>query len=898
MYIPSENLTIDFYTVAYLTVSNSIQLKTYEKNYEKLVDGVKEKIEGIAEERKQARYDEVYGQANQKLQEAQVELEEQKQKAQKELKQAKQKLESGKQEIQTGKVELANKELVTNQKLAEGKKQLETAQKELKQKEVVFQSQKEKVQVQIQEAQAKLTALKTLQTQYHTARQTLVELQKNKEKLEKQLEMLEETTQAEQIKQLQTQIALLEENILKVQEGIKKIEEELKAQKIEILHLPQIIQESEEKIQKAQAELTQNEALLKNAKRELNKQNKNYETNKKTAQVELAKAKNTLNQAEKELVANEKKLVNAQEEADKKLQEAKEQIEKAKLKLEDIKKPEWYILDRNQNAGYVSYLQDADRIANIAEVFPLVFFIVAALTSLTSMARMVEEQRVQIGTLKALGYQKIQIASKYIIYASLATILGGSIGMVVCFKLLPEIVLDMYQMMYTIPIRVIEFDIQYAIIGMLAAILCTVGATIYSCRKALKGSPASLMRPKAPKPGKRVFLEKIPWIWSKLNFTKKVTARNLFRYKKRFLMTIIGVAGCTALIIAGFGLRDAIGSMIPTQYGKIFKYDMQVALKDNLTKKQTEEAYQKIAQIEEVQKSTKLLMQAIEITSKSNQQSIQLVVPQKVEDLAEFIELQNRKLPKQKYQLNDQGVIITEKLAKLLEIKLGDTITLKNKEDIEKEVIVAGITENYLLHYIYMAPSYYESLYQEEVRPNIVVAITKDLSETQEESLGKAILKEEEWVAGVSFLSVSTDIFEEVMENMILVVWILIIAAGLLAFVVLYNLSNANITERIRELATIKVLGFYPKEVFGYIGKEMIILTIIGILVGIVGGAFLTTFIIKTCELDTLMFNPKIEMVSYLYGVIITSIFAGVVNIGTYFALRKINMIESLKSVE
>ena len=631
---------------------------------------------------------------------------------------------------------------------------------------------------------------------------------------------------------------------------------------------------------------------------ELNKQNKNYETNKKTAQVELTKAKNTLNQSEKELVANEKKLVKAQEEADKKLQDAEEQIEKAKLKLEGIKKTEWYILDRNQNAGYVSYLQDADRIANIAEVFPLVFFIVAALTSLTSMARMVEEQRVQIGTLKALGYQKIQIASKYIIYASLATIIGGSIGMVVCFKLLPEIVLDMYQMMYTIPIRVIEFDIQYAIMGMLVAILCTVGATIYSCRKALKGSPASLMRPKAPKPGKRVFLEKIPWIWSKLNFTKKVTARNLFRYKKRFLMTIIGVAGCTALIIAGFGLRNAIGSMIPTQYGKIFKYDMQVALKDNLTKKQTEEAYQKIAQAEEVQKSAKLLMQAIEITSKSNQQSIQLVVPQKVGNLADFIELQNRKLPKQKYQLNDQGVIITEKLAKLLEIKLGDTITLKNKENIEKEVIVAGITENYLLHYIYMAPSYYESLYQEEVRPNIVVAITKDLSEAQEESLGKVILKQEEWVAGVSFLSVSTNIFEEVMENMILVVWILIIAAGLLAFVVLYNLSNANITERIRELATIKVLGFYPKEVFGYIGKEMIILTIIGILVGIVGGAFLTTFIIKTCELDTLMFNPKIEMISYLYGVIITSIFAGIVNIGTYFALRKINMIESLKSVE
>lgn len=566
--------------------------------------------------------------------------------------------------------------------------------------------------------------------------------------------------------------------------------------------------------------------------------------------------------------------------------------------MQNIQKPEWYILSRLQNAGYVSYLQDADRIANIAQVFPLVFFVVATLTSLTSMTRMIEEQRVQIGTLKALGYKKVQIAFKYIIYALLATLIGGTIGIALCYKTLPTIILNMYGMMYTIPINVLEFNIQYATIGLLVATICTLGATIYSCTKSLMGTPTSLMRPKAPKTGKRVFLEKIPFIWSKLNFTKKVTARNIFRYKKRFLMTIIGVAGCTALIIAGFGLRDAISSMIPAQYGKIFKYDLQISLRDNLAKEQIDEVYQMINEKQEVERRKKILMQSIEISNIENTQSIQLIVPETIDGFSEFIELQKRKSPQEKYTLNDQGIIITEKLAKLLDIKVEDTITLKDTENVEKQVKVIGITENYLAHYIYMSPDLYEELYQKEIEPNVVFAITNDLSKEQEDTLGKSLLSNTESVSGVTFTSFTTNIFEEVMNNLSLVVWILIIAAGLLALVVLYNLSNANISERIRELATIKVLGFYDKEVYQYVGKEMMILTIIGIIIGLVGGAFLTTYIIKTCELDMLMFNPKIEPQSYIYGIIITALFAIIVNIGTYFSLKKINMIEALKSVE
>lgn len=406
------------------------------------------------------------------------------------------------------------------------------------------------------------------------------------------------------------------------------------------------------------------------------------------------------------------------------------------------------------------------------------------------------------------------------------------------------------------------------------------------------------MRPKAPKPGKRVFLEKIPFIWSKLNFTKKVTARNIFRYKKRFLMTIIGVAGSTALIIAGFGLRDAIGMMIPVQYGEIFKYDIQISLKDGLTKKQTEEIYTTILEKPEIQNNMALLMQSIEIVKKDNQQSIQLIVPQSTENLENFITLRDRKKQKESYELKENGVILTEKLAKMLQIKAGDTITIKDANNVEKEVKVASITENYLMHYIYMSPDLYKQLYEQEAKPNTLFSTTKELTKQEQDILGKQILEEEEKIAGVTFTSFTTDIFKEVMENLSLVVWILIIAAGLLAFVVLYNLSNANISERIRELATIKVLGFHDKEVFEYVRKEITILTMIGMAFGILGGIFLTTFIIKTCELDILMFNPNIKFVSYIYSLAITAVFACIVNLGTYFALKKINMIEALKSVE
>ena len=582
---------------------------------------------------------------------------------------------------------------------------------------------------------------------------------------------------------------------------------------------------------------------------------------------------------------------------------AKERTESEYEKLKI--KPEWYVLDRNQNTGYASYSQDSERIANIGKVFPFVFFVIAALISLTSMTRMVEEQRVQIGTLKALGYTKGKIALKYILYAVLATLIGGIIGMLIGFRILPEIIYNMYAMMYSMKDVVLEFNTGIAITGLGLALICTVGATIIACYKELNLQPASLMRPKSPKDGKRVLLERISWLWSKLKFTQKVTIRNVFRYKKRVSMTIIGILGCTALMVAGFGLRESVSNMIPSQYGEVFLYDMSITLKNEQTSDEIQKYIDEVCNIKTNDKNNDVTdamafnMQAVEILNKETKQDIQLIVPEKTDVLSDYIVLENR-VSKEKYSLSDNGVVITEKLAKLLGIKQGEKITIKNSNDKQAEVEVKGITRNYLMHYMYISPEYYESIFGEKVKYNTILLKEQSevkKSEESENKLGKKILENSN-ISKVTFMSQTKSIFDEVMDNMTFVVWILIISAGLLAFVVLYNLANVNISERIRELATIKVLGFYDKEVYDYVGRETTILTIIGILLGLIAGYFLEMFILKTCELDILMFDTRISIWSYVYSASLTILFTLIVSVVTYFALKKIDMIESLKSVE
>ena len=563
------------------------------------------------------------------------------------------------------------------------------------------------------------------------------------------------------------------------------------------------------------------------------------------------------------------------------VKKAKKDIRKD-LKEEKVEGQTWYVLDIKANAGFYQYDQDTERIDNVAKVFPLVFFVVAVLICLTTMTRMVEEERGQIGTLKSLGYNDSAIMFKYILYASLATIIGSMIGVIIGYRLLPDLCFEMYKTAYRIGDIKLSYYSSLTFQGMMIALLCTLGATIYTCRKTLKEVPANLLRQVAPSPGKRVLLERINGIWKRLSFSYKVTLRNVFRYKKRFLMTIIGIAGCTGLILAGFGLKDCIEKMVPKQYEEVFNYQATISLNEEAT----DETIKKIKENNKITDILRAQEETITIDNKDTNQSVTLIIPEK--DPTGFINLQDRKT-KEEYDLND-GLIITEKIANLLEVEEGDILEFTGTNSYKEKI--SHITENYLFHYAYLPNSAYEN-----DTYNSVLIKTKEMTEGKEKKLANE-LKQIPGISSISFTSSTRHVFDDTMENFAYVSLILIISAGALAFVVLYNLSSVNISERKRELATIKVLGFYDKEVYQYINRENTILTIIGILLGLGVGNILTIYILKTCEVDTFMFDPTIAPLSYLYAILITAAFAILVNIILYFSLKKIDMIESLKSVE
>ena len=893
VYIPKENINIDMYTNIYVAVSGAKDLNSTSNKYSDLVSEVEDNLEAISEERREARYNELYDSANSKIQDAQKELDDKKKDAEKELDDAQKEIDDGKKEIEEGKAQIESNRNTAYTEFANAEAEIENGWDELESNKQTFENSKKEAEEQIAEYQKQKETLEQTNEQLNTLKDNLKTANSTLEKLNEQLESAETD---EEKTAIQAQITEVNKNIQVLQATITGIESELKNQGI--TDIKATIQAIESGIEKANSELSDGEKQIKEAEQQLKDAEAELQSQKNSTYYQLNQAEEELQQAEKELKDGEKELEDAKKEFDEQISDAEEKLQDAKDDLKKLERPEWYVLDRDMNTGYASYVQDTDRVASLAEVFPVVFFLVAALISLTSMNRMVEEERVQIGTLKALGYNKLQISRKYIIYALLATIIGGIIGIFIGFNLIPKIIANMYAMVYEVPEVILQFNWDIATYGMAAALLCTVGATIYTCAKVLRHKPATLMRPKSPKPGKRVILEKITFIWKRLSFTAKVTARNVFRYKKRFLMTIIGVCGCTSLIIAGFALRDSISSMIPKQFGEINKYNITISLKDEKTGEQLSNVEDEILQNEQITSLLSANVQSVKIIKDDNNQSIQLIVPNDTNKLNEFITLRDRKKQDNTYTLDNSGVIITEKLSQLLNIKQGDTITLENSDGDRRDVKVANITENYIMHYIYMSPELYNEVFDAKIQANQIYAKTQEMTENEEDELGKKLLNNSNNISGVSFTSASEDMFATVMDNMDMVVWILIVAAGLLALVVLYNLLNANISERIRELATIKVLGFYDREVYSYIARETIILTVIGILLGLVGGYFLTMYVLKTCELDITMFDPEVSILSYVLGVVITVFFAIIVNVVTYFSLKKIDMIESLKSVE
>ncbi len=855
IYIPKENLNASIYTNIYLTVEGAKDFETGSDEYLDIVQGVEDSLDDISEARREARYNELYDSANSKIEEAQAELDEKKENAEKELEEAQKEIDDAKQEIEDSKAEIEANRANANYQFSQAEQAIEDAKNELSESEEMFETEKKSVENQIESYEEQLSTLEQTQKLLNNTQTSLKEAQMELGELEEKLINAAEEEKAE----IQTQINNINIQIQTLQVTISTITSELEKQGIN--DLSATISQIKNGIETAKQEIEEAEEKIESAKKEIETSEDELQKQKNSTYYQLNQAEAELEKYEMQIQEAEEELENARTAYEEQIEDAEEKLLEAKEELKEIQRPEWYILDREQNVGYVNYMQDTERVANLAEVFPVVFFLVAALMSLNSMSRMVEEERVQIGTLKALGYRKRQIMRKYIVYAILATLIGGGIGLAVGFGYLPKIIADIYAMVYDVPDVILEFNVEYAIIGIAAAILCTVGATIYTALRELRHNPATLMRPKSPKPGKRVILEKIPFIWNHLNFTAKVTARNIFRYKKRFLMTIIGVCGCTSLIIAGFGLRDAISNMIPMQYGEIYKYNIDISLKEEKLEKEIQAIEDEILQNENITDILGANIQSVKIIKDDNNQSIQLVVPKEIEELDTFISLRSRTNRDEKYVLDDTGVIITEKLAKLLDIEEGDTITIENADGDRAEVNVAHITENYIYHYIYISEDLYNTIFDTRIEYNVILAKTNDLTEEQEDELGRLLLSNEDSVSGISFTSASSSILTTVMDNLDMVVWVLIVAAGLLALVVLYNLLNSNISERIRELATIKVLGFYDREVYEYIGRETIVLTILGILIGLVGGYYLTMYILKTCETDMLMFDPEIRYI-------------------------------------
>lgn len=660
------------------------------------------------------------------------------------------------------------------------------------------------------------------------------------------------------------------------------------------------IAENEAKLTSGEQEIAENEAKLADGEKEIADNEKKLADGEKEItdnEKKLQDAAKDLKKGEKDLADGKKEYEDAQKDAEDEIAENQQKLDDAKKELEDLEKPEWMVTDREDLPEYTDYGDNADRLRNIGQVFPVIFFLVAALISLTTMTRMVEEQRTQIGTLKALGYKKSAIAAKYICYAFFATLLGSVLGMLIGEKIIPYIIITAYGIMYHNVANTISIDYQpgFALIASAASVVCTVGATFFASGKELQETPASLMRPPAPKEGKRVLLERFTFIWKHLSFSWKSTIRNLFRYKKRLIMTVFGIAGSMGLMLVGFGLQDSISDIAAIQYRELQHYDGMVIEDSDATEEEHAELFEYMKENEQIAHCNRVQMTKISAPKGSSNISIYLFVPESLSEFAKDVTLKNR-ITGETYELTDEGAAISEKTASLLGLKVGDMIPLK-KGDKEYKVRVAVITENYMSHYLYMTPRVYEQTFGEKPEyENIVFTMQEDCKDDLEMA-GTRILAYP-GALSISYTSSLASQVDRMLSTLDAVILVLIVSAGMLAFVVLYNLNNINITERQRELATLKVLGFYDGEVSQYVLRENVILTVLGIMFGAVFGILIHRYVITTVEVDAVMFGRNIKLLSFLYSGILTSIFSIVVNGVMHFKLKTIDMVESLKSVE
>ena len=747
-----------------------------------------------------------------------------------------------------------------------------------------------------EEKQALISQIEIAKTQISQQEQVLAQAKVALEEQEKQF-LEQQKPQAEaQLAALKEQKAQLDAQKPEIEESRKALEAargQLEEQK------PQL-DKAKAQLQEAKNQIAAGEAQLAEAKQQAAKGQQQIDS----GWSKIHAGEQELKKGEAEIAENEKKLEDARKayeegkaEAEQEIQDGENEIKDAKQKIEDIEDAKWYVNDRSITTDYAGYGDNADRMRAIGEVFPILFFIVAALISLTTMTRMVEEQRTEIGTLKALGYGKMSIAGKYLNYAMTATIGGSIFGVLFGEKIFPYIIITAYKIMYThVPDVVIPYNMKYGIWATVAAVLCTGLATLLACYKELAAQPAVLMRPPAPKQGKRVFLEYLPFLWKRLGFIWKSTIRNLIRYKKRFFMTVFGIGGCMALMIVGFGLRDSIFSIGTLQYEELQLYDGMIILNTDADEEDRKDLETYLEEEKEISAVSKGYLKKTNVKKGNEKKEVYLYAPLDLEKNKDFLVYRDRRTH-ETYELGEKDAILTEKAAKALGIKKGDKLSVESQDGEFTEITITNICENYMEHYLYLSPELYEEIYGKPVEENNIYFKMKDLDEKKLGAIGENIL-EKRAALNVSYTYNMEERLDEMLESLDIVIVVLIISAGLLAFVVLYNLNNINITERKRELATIKVLGFYDNEVSAYVYRENILLTLIGTVAGVLLGSLLHRYVITTVEIDSVMFTRIIENISFVYSALLTFGFSVFVNVVMYFKLKKIDMVESLKSVE
>lgn len=940
-YLLPEAFQMDAYSRMLISFDDLRTEVAYSQNYVDLMNKNKAQVTSLLAPRKQGRLDEIREKALKELNDNQREIDEanaQIEEGAKQLNDALKTLEAGKKELEAGQQTFDSETANAEAQIRYQRDQLVSAQAELDQQRATLESQQQALNQQSKELTAAEEQLEPLLAQKATLEASLAQLEGvqqqygelvvlldgfaevPEEAQPSAIEAIKSTASAlsaqlsaspelsgafgtfaadvtvENIAETQTVIRsagdLIEQQRLEVQQSLTT----LATQQQELAAARQALVAGQAQIDVGRDALAQGQAEIDRGFEQLNQGEQTLAEQRQQGQSELDAARQEFETGQEAYEKEAQAFQKLQDETLPDLKAAQRTIDQEREKLDELEPATFTLLLRDDNPGYLEYEENANRISSIATVFPTIFFLIAALVSLTTMGRMIEEKRTEIGTYKALGYKNSEVSLKFIIYSLTAGLTGTLLGLLVGFYLFPTIIINAYGQLYNMTEFPTPWYLSYSLIGLAVGLFCTVGISMIVLRVDLMSSPATLLRPKAPKAGKTILLERIQPLWRRLNFNQKVTMRNLFRYKSRMFMTVFGIAGCTAMILTGFGLKNSISDIVPIQFNEVWRYQGIVTFDEEASTQAIEEYQAAVSQLDLLSATLGMTSENLTVaqTGKASQE-VTVYVPENPAELSDFVSFTERKMG-EVYALGDNGVIINEKLAKLFQLAIGDTIELKNGDNEIFEVTISGITENYVGHFAYFSPTYYEEIFGEIPTYNSeLLLFSEALTKEQENQIANDLMKQDR-VLNVTFLSDSSTALDDTTEILNIVVWLLIISAGLLAFIVLYNLNNINISERIRELSTIKVLGFYNKEVTMYIYRENIFLTLFGIIAGLFLGQILHGYVLATVELDMLMFSPEIHLLSYLYSSLITLFFTIIVGFVMYQKLKHVDMIEALKS--